>query len=142
MEVKVIGIHRPLIDNSIKFDFAAWPLLSSLVRQALLRATGFRPSEQAMLQERKFESQRVYDTFKEAHDNILEAIRAYLISPVKNPEKMVRITRQIEKYNQQVTSQGLVDQVPLITRNSIMTQLRGVSAPKKKEAARLRSQTL
>lgn len=110
--------------------------------QALLRATGFRPSEQAMLQERKFESQRVYDTFKEAHDNILEAIRAYLISPVKNPEKMVRITRQIEKYNQQITSQGLINQVPLITRNSIMTQLRGVSAPKKKEAARLRSQTL
>ena len=95
-----------------------------------------------MLQERKFESQRVYDTFKETHDDILEAIRAYYISPAKDPAKMARIVDQIEKYNQQITSLGLVNQVPLITRNSIITQLSGVSAPKKKEMARLQSQTL
>lgn len=123
------------------WDESGQPFMPT-VGQSLLRATGFRPSEQAMLQERKFESQRVYDTFKETHDDILEAIRAYYISPAKDPAKMARIVDQIEKYNQQITSLGLVNQVPLITRNSIITQLRGVSAPKKKEMARLQSQTL
>jgi len=106
--------------------------------EALTKAAGFRPTDEAILQSRKQESQQTYDMFKNDHDSILESLRAYMAKPEKSPEDLEKIKNRIKTYNQDVISNGLQGQVSLITGQSIKTQLKNMMKPTKKEMMRLR----
>jgi|GEM_PF-6130127 len=104
--------------------------------QAGLRAAGFRPSEQAVMTERKREHDEVVRGFTETRNGIYEEARAYFSDPNRDSNALTRLMKKQAEYNQSIRDAGLAGIVPFMKYSNLKDQGRNMEKPKKSERRR------
>ncbi len=105
--------------------------------QAALRAAGFRPSEQAVLTERRQEHRDLVKTFENKRDNIYKQARAYFADPGRSTAGMTKLMQAQMEYNQSIRDADLTGLVPFMKYSSIRDQGRNLHKLSKSERYRL-----
>lgn len=101
-----------------------------------LRAFGFRPSEQAVLSERKQEHRDLVKTFETKRDAIYEQARAYYTDPDRDSVGMTKLMQAQTDYNQSIRDAGLSGIVPFMKYSNLKQQRKNMEKPKKAERRR------
>ncbi len=98
-----------------------------------LRATGFRPSRRATVEERRWEIKKEEANFASRRQSIYEKYRLYVASKKREPEKLQDILDAISEYNENVKATGRAGIIPYIKKGSLAQQARSMAAPTRRE---------
>jgi hypothetical protein len=105
--------------------------------ESALRVAGFKGPRQAILQERAYESVQIEQRFAARKKAIYEEARAYFADPGRTKEDWAKIWAKVKKVNADILENGIKALVPLITTETLNRQAKRVSAPAKKDRAKL-----
>lgn len=91
-----------------------------------LRAAGFQPSRQAMLQERRFEEQRRENRLRNEHEKLVIRLKAMIRNgDINDQAKLEQFTQDISAHQEKVQEAGLIGRVPTITGRTISNVAKG-----------------
>jgi len=110
------------------FDENNRPYYPSVVETAL-RAGGFRSSEVATVQARRWEQTKEGQNFKERRARIYEIFRDYLST--RDPDAYSSLLEEIKAYNKNVKSSNA--NVPVITTAALKAQAKRFIKPTKRK---------
>jgi hypothetical protein len=119
------------------FDDETGTRLELNAGQMALRAGGFRPSEQAVLSERKQEHRDLVKSFDDRRDAIYEQARAYYADPDRDSVGMTKLMQAQTDYNQSIRDAELVGLVPFMKYSSLREQARSLRRGDRRERRRL-----
>lgn len=97
----------------------------------LMRAAGFRTAEQAMIQERAWETRREIQSFKDQRDKILQQYRFYVENPRHSPGDLKAVLDKIKRYNDAVLLYDKSGVIPVIKQQTLKSVAKSVFVPEK-----------
>lgn len=133
----ILKAYRELDGATTRSGARIWdengkPMVPSNVDTAK-RALGFKPSERSITEARERESRVEQSNYADRRKSIYEEFRAYSVEREKDPEKLKSILDKIKAYNDAVLRSGQQGIIPLITPQSLKSQVRNLGRPSKSE---------
>lgn len=114
------------------------PLVGDTV-DAMLRGLSFNPTHIAKAKEVQWKERLVEETYREKRTDIYAKFKKYLTQPGYKQTKAsyTDLITEVQDYNNRVVSRGLIQKgIPVITADSIRTNLLRAMQPSKKEKLR------
>lgn len=103
--------------------------------ESVQKAVGFRSARQAVLSERTWEGKQQQTDYQGKRNALYQRYRSFILSGSKDRATYMKFVVDVREYNKKVRDAGLINMVPLITSESLKSQIRRMNNPTKRERA-------